>query len=291
MKVSFKLFALALICLFFTQSCKKVIDYHPEWNTSSMSAKIDGILLECTLATAQFYNIGTQTSVQISGIKEVSGFSLMINDFKGVGTYSVADNNIATYLSSNTGPSESYMANAIGMIKITSYTDQKIITGTFEFKGENVVTSAAKTISEGKFSINLVPIKLPETNNGTNNLTAKVDGVVMGFTGEAVLVNLPPIENVLSILTINGEKHMAFGIVGYKGVGTYNLETDGNGGYKKDQTPSGSFSSESGTLVITSDANNRIKGTFAFKAPNDDSSIKTSVNVTEGSFDLPFSKK
>jgi len=290
-KVFFKLCLLALTCLIFTSSCKKEINYHPEWNTSSMSAKIDGILLECTLATAQFYNVGAQTTAQISGLKGTSGFTLMINDFKGVGTYNVADNNIATYLSGNTGPSESYMANSIGTIKITSYTDQNIITGTFEFKGENPSNSTTKNITEGQFSISLVPVKLPETNNSTNNLSAKVDGVLTGFTGEAVQINVPLLGNVLTITSINGDKRIIIGIIGYKGVGTYNLASDGTGGYMKDQTASGSFSSDSGTLIITSDANNKLKGTFAFKAPNDDSSIKTSVNITEGTFDLPFSKK
>lgn len=256
-----------------------------------MSGKIDGVLLECTYATAQTYVTGTKTSIQIIGNKGTTGFSLMIDDFKGVGTYKIPDNNIATYLSGTAGLSESYIGITTGTIKITNYTDQKIIEGTFEFKGENLANSTSKTITEGKFSISLVPIKLPETNNSTNNLNAKVDGIAIGFTGEAFLVNVPPVVNALSIVTINGDKRMVLGIIEYKGVGTYDLGIDGTAAYLKDQTSTGAFGAESGTLKITSDANNRLKGTFAFKAPNQDSSIKTSVTVTEGSFDLPLSKK
>ena len=80
-----KLPLLALVCLLITSSCKKEIDYHQEWDLSTMSAKVDGALLQCTLATAQVYDVDEQISVQISGKKgTTTGFSLMISDFKGV---------------------------------------------------------------------------------------------------------------------------------------------------------------------------------------------------------------
>jgi hypothetical protein len=289
-KLSFKFFLLALTCFIFTTSCKKEIDYHPEWNLSSMSGKIDGVLLECTLATAQTYVVGGKTTIQISGNKGLNGFSLMIDDFKGVGTYNVADNNQGVYLTGVAGLSDSFIGLKEGTIKITSYEDQKIITGTFEFKGENPTNSATKNITEGKFTISLVPIKLPETNNSSNNLNAKVDGVAVGLKGEAVQLNLGPLGNTLTIVSVNGDKRMVFGVIGYKGVGTYKFPDDATGAYLKDQTPSGSFAAESGTLVITSEANNKLKGTFSFQAPNQDFTIKTAVSVTEGSFELPFKK-
>lgn len=43
--------------------------------------------------------------------------------------------------------------------------------------------------------------------------------------------------------------------------------------------------------MITSEAGDKLKGTFAFKAPNENTTINTSVTVTDGTFDLPFSKK
>ncbi|WP_316832193.1 DUF6252 family protein [Pedobacter aquatilis] len=290
MKLSFKTFLLAVFCLVIYSSCKKEIDYHPEWNISSMSAKVDGILLECPIASAQTYPNGTKTTIQISGNKGQTGFSLIIDDFKGVGTYKTTDNNIAIYLS-NTSGTGSFMSTANGTIKITSYTADKIITGTFEFESANISNSETKNITEGKFSISLVPVKLPETNSSTNNLNAKIDGVSMGFTGQATIVNIPTGGNALTVISANGEKRIVLGLFEYKGIGTYDLATDGLGSYMKDQTPTGSFTSDSGTLKITSEANGRLKGTFSFKAPNEDSSIKTSVNVTEGSFDLPLGRK
>ncbi len=255
-----------------------------------MSGKVDGILLECTTSAAAFYPLGSKTTVQIIGSKELSGFSLTIDDFKGVGTYNVSGTNMAIYLKGVNGLQDAYLGITNGTIKIISYTENKILTGTFEFKGENSNTSLQKTITEGKFSINLVPVKLPETNSTTNNLSAKVDGIATGFTGEATSVN-SPLGQLLSIVTINGDKRMVFGILGYKGVGNYTVPGDAEAVYMKDQSATGSFSGKSGTLKITSEANNKLKGTFSFIAPNENSTISTSVTVTEGSFELPLSKK
>lgn len=292
MKLPLKLSLLALVCLLITSSCKKEIDYHQEWALSTMSAKVDGALVQCTLATAQVYDVGGEISVRISGNKGINtGFSLMISNFKGVGTYNLSDNNMAIYLLSTSGLQDAYIGNTSGTIKVTSYLADKYIKGTFEFKGENQSTATSKTISAGQFMISLVPVKLPETNNSTNNLSAKVDGTTIGFTGEAISINTPIIGNLLTIATINGDKRMILSVIDYKGVGTYDLATDGTGSYMKDQTPTGSFAATSGTLVITSEAGGKLKGTFSFKAPNENTTINTSVTVTDGTFDLPFSKK
>nr|WP_227256266.1 DUF6252 family protein [Pedobacter sp. MR2016-19] len=257
-----------------------------------MSAKVDGTLVQCTLATAQVYDVDGQISVQISGNKGINtGFSLMISDFKGVGTYNLSDNNTATYLLDISGLQDAYIGDPSGTIKITSYLANKYIKGSFEFKGQSQSTSTSKTISEGQFMISLVPVKLPETNNSTNNLSAKVDGTTIGFTGEAISINTSIIGNILTIATTNGDKQMILSVTDYKGIGTYDLATEGIGSYMKDQTPTGSFTSTSGTLVITSEAGDKLKGTFSFNALNENTTINTSVTVTDGTFDLPFSKK
>ena len=280
---------MAFLCLLFITSCNKKIDYHPEWDVSTMSGKIDGVLLQCTSASAQSFVLGAKTTLQIIGNKGNSGFSIMIDDFKGVGTYNVSDQNLATYLLGTAGLQDAYISSSTGSVKITSYTEN-LIKGVFEFKGQNILNSDTKNITEGQFTINLTPVKIPETNNGTNNLSAKIDGVTTGFTGEAIST-ATPLGNLLSIVTANGEKRIILSVIGYKGAGTYDLANEGTGGYMKDQTATGSFSAETGTLVITSDAGGKIKGTFSFKAPNEDYRIQTSVNVTDGTFDLPYSKK
>ncbi|MBO9673785.1 MAG: hypothetical protein J7577_10110 [Sphingobacteriaceae bacterium] len=289
MKIPFKLPLLALICLLVTASCKKEIDYRPDWDASSMSGKVDGVLLKCTIATAQTYVIDGKTTLQLLGNKVTTGFSLVISDFKGVGTYTLSDSNIATYLPNNLGLQEAYLSTSDGTIKVTSYLAGQYIKGTFEFKGQNYATSATKTISEGQFNISLVPLKVPESNNSTNNLNAKVDGTAIGFTGEAVSINSPA-GKLLTITTVNGDKRLAISINEYKGVGTYDLAKDGVGIYMKDQSQTGSFYADAGTLVITSEAGNKLKGTFFFSGANQNTTINTSVNITDGTFDLPLSK-
>jgi hypothetical protein len=288
-KVPFKLSLLAFVCLLMISSCKKEVDYHQEWDLSTMSGKVDGILLQCTLTTAQVYDVGGKISAQISGFKGTTAFTLVMSDFKGVGTYTLSDNNFATYLTGTSFFQDAYIGTTAGTIKITSYLAEKYIKGTFEFKGENQFTSISKNITEGQFNISLVPVKLPETNNSTNNLNAKIDGTKTGFTGDATSIT-SPLGKLLTITTINGDKRLALSVIDYKGTGTYDLAQDGTGIYMKDQTSTGTFSAESGTLIITSEAGNKLKGTFSFKAPNEDSRITTSVNVTEGTFDLPFNK-
>lgn len=158
-KLQSTLIAIILLCVTFS-SCKKEINYHPEWDLSSMSAKVDGVLLECSIVTAGFFPDGGKTTIQILGNKGEAGFSLMIDDFKGVGTYNTSDSNMAIYLTNVSGTG-TFMSTAKGTIKVTSYTAENNITGTFEFEGENLATSVIKNITEGKFSINLAKVKAP----------------------------------------------------------------------------------------------------------------------------------
>jgi len=290
MKVPFKLSLLALFCLIITSACRKEVDYHQDWDTSTMSAKVDGVLLQCTFVTAQTYQANGQTTMQLSGNKGItSGFSLLISDFKGVGTYDLSESNVAMYIPNYTsGLQDTYIGTSGGTIKVTSYLANKYVKGTFEFNGQNTITSATKTINGGQFTINLEPAKIPESNNSTNNLNAKVDGIATGFTGEATLVT-SPFGKSLIITTVNGDKRLVISINGYNGAGTYDIAKDGTGVYMKDQSQTGSFYAETGTLVVTSDAT-KLKGTFFFNGPNQDGTINTSVNITEGTFDLPLGK-
>lgn len=290
-KVNSIIITLILFSVAFS-SCKKEINYHPEWDVSSMSGKIDGVLLKCTLASAQTYTVGTETIIQISGSKGNVGFTLMINNFKGVGTYNIADGSIATYLEGTSGTQDAYMALSKGTIKITSYSADKLIKGTFEFDGENIVTSKTKNITEGQFTISLVPVKIPETTNSTNNLSAKIDGTLAGFTAQANLISTPATGNVMTIIGLNGEKVMTLGILDYKGIGIYEFKKGlGQASYLQDKTPAGSFSdTETGKITITSATATTIKGTFEFVAPNQDSNIKTKKTITEGSFELKYAK-
>ena len=288
-KLQSALIAIILLCVTFS-SCKKEINYHPEWDLSSMSGKVDGVLLQCSMASAGFFTDGGKTTAQILGSKGEFGFNLLIDDFKGVGTYSISDRNIGTYLTNVSGTG-TFMGFEKGTVKITSYTADKNITGTFEFEAENFSNSTKKTITEGKFSINLVPVKIPETTNSTANLKAKVDGIPQSFTAEANLI-ASPVGNIMTIIGVNGEKNLSLGIFEYKGVGVYEFKKRlGQGDYAQDRTPSGSFTdTETGKITVTSVTSTTIKGTFEFVAPNQDSRINTKRTITDGTFEMKYTK-
>ncbi|WP_316736415.1 DUF6252 family protein [Pedobacter aquatilis] len=287
-KIKFLVCALIIFSVTLS-SCKKEIDYHPEWSKSSMSGKVDGVLLECSIATASFFPDGTKTTAQILGNKGEFGFNLLIDDFKGVGTYSISDRNIGTYLTNVTGTG-TFMGFEKGTVKITSYTADKNITGTFEFEAENFSNSTKKTITEGKFSINLVPVKIPETIVSTANMSAKIDGTKTLFTAQAELIS--SVGNLMSITGVNGEKTIGIGMFEYKGVGVYEFSKGmGQGHYGQDKTPTGSFSDDvNGKITVTLATSTTIKGTFEFVAPNQDSRINTKRTVTEGEFEMKYSK-
>lgn len=154
MKNYIKLFCLTFFSLIIVISCKKEIDYHPEWDPSTMSGKIDGVLLRCSLLAAQTNVIGDKKTLQIVGQNGNSAFSLTIVDFKGVGTYPVTSPNLAMYIANSPVLQNTFMAIDEGNIKITAYTDQKI-KGTFEFKGynQNGNSKTAVSITDGTFDM------------------------------------------------------------------------------------------------------------------------------------------
>jgi hypothetical protein len=124
----------------------------PPVNTVMMSTKVNGNLVNCDLATAQFDQ--SSGTLQVIGIKGQEAFTFTFQNFKGVGTYNAADfTSFANYTNGIADPLvNSFFADS-GTIKITS-TANNFIKGTFEFNATNTVGDV-KTITEGVFTIKL----------------------------------------------------------------------------------------------------------------------------------------
>jgi len=295
------LLLLLIITSFGFSSCQKDIVFvegsgpggtKPTTYTTKMSAKVDGVLVDCEFAYAQqFTNPDGTKDIQIHGSKSVQAFILDLQNFKGVGSYNAADlTSSATYVAGITDAfGDSYLSES-GTIKITTY-NSKVIIGTFEFKGPNDI-GTIKTITEGQFVISLEPIPGPTPGATTTNITAKVDGISTAFTGQAAYVKSTLIGNVMTIVGTNGVKAITIAIYNYKGSGTYEIDIDAQGSYNEDQSQTGSYATESGVktgkLIITSSTSNTIKGTFEFTAPNMNTFLNTKKIITEGKFDLSF---
>jgi hypothetical protein len=264
------------------------------FSSSSMSAKVNGVLVQCNIAIAQIDPSGSSVILQINGLKDPEAFTLTFSDFKGTGSYNAADIvSMGSYVNGIANPFINAFNATSGDIKITSYVANKVIVGTFQYVAENSVGDI-KNITEGKFSISLAPIPGPSTSVDDKSLSAKVDGTLNTFTGQAnLLENAPIVGTTMTIIGINGVKNISVGIFDFKGVGDYILDPTKNqfqGDYSEDQSPSGSFSSESGKVTVTSYTATNIKGTFQFVAPNENMNFSTKKTITEGKFDVNYTK-
>ncbi|WP_316803845.1 DUF6252 family protein [Pedobacter nototheniae] len=120
-------------------------------------------------------------------------------------------------------------------------------------------------------------------------MSAKVDGTYTAFTAQATLITGSPLGKTLTIIGKNGDKIITVAIYDFKGAGVYSIDDLAQASYNQDLTPSGSFMSSTGSVIVTSSTGTNIKGTFTFVAPNEDSQINTTKTVTEGSFNLAYS--
>lgn len=135
----------------------------------------------------------------------------------------------------------------------------------------------------------------------SGTITCKIDGVSYSFQGNYSILS----SGVGSMYTIAGGtsdgttgRTISVGVYNYTGPKTYDLATEGVGNYgyypmsnTSDVTVYGTNaagSPGSGTATVTSDANNRLQGTFSFTANKAmGSGAASSVTVTEGAFDVP----
>ena len=290
-----------LIALLFFSSCQKPIVFVegsgpggtiPNFNSSSMSAKVNGVLVTCEFAYAQSYTQAGKLNMQLNGFKNPQAFVITWQDFKGVGTYNAADIiSSANYVAGITDPlTQGYFAES-GTIKVTTYND-KVIAGTFEFEAANTL-GEKKQITEGKFSISLVAPAGPTPGAGNENMSAKIDGTLTPFLAEGGLLSSPPFGKIMNIIGINDQQQLVMSIYDYKGVGTYLIDNEiAQGAYNFNLTQGNSYATEdgkvAGKIVITSATANTLKGTFEFVAPNEDYQITTKKTITDGKFDIKF---
>ena len=292
------LLLLVILSTFGFSSCQKDIVFVegsgpggtlPPSYTTKMSAKVDGVLVECEFAFSQTYkNSNGQIDLEINGVKNPQAFVFNFQNFKGLGTYNAADLlSGATYFAANGDAANNNYIAKTGTIKITTYSS-KVIIGTFEFNGVNA-NGAVKNITEGTFVISLT------TNTGISNanLSAKVDGAVTLFTAQGAYIKSAAVGNILTITGTNGNKVISLVIRDFKGSGTYEIDIDAQGAYNEDQSQNGSFATtsgiKSGKIIVTSSTATTLKGTFDFVAPNSNNSLTTTKAITEGKFDISYS--
>ncbi|TCC92133.1 hypothetical protein EZ428_10400 [Pedobacter frigiditerrae] len=254
----------------------------PATNITKMSAKVDGVLVECDLAYAQKWT--GQKAIQINGFKNPQAFAFTWDDIKGVGTYNAADIvSNAAYTANMLDPLDnSYFAES-GTIKITTY-NSKVIIGTFEFKAVNT-DGAIKNITEGRFVINLEKDLVLDQDNDNSTFSVKIDGVQTSFL-DAQIVDA----GAINIIGITGNKTFALGIFNFNGPGTYDVTGAINTGAHLSYIPdiNTSYHSISGKIIVTASTADGIVGTFQGILKLQDSSTTTLLTLTEGKFDVKY---
>ena len=122
----------------------------PTKATVLMSAKVNGILVNCESVAAQ--NDQNSGTLQINGTKAPEVFTFKFEGFKGPGTYNAADfTSFASYVNGTADPLLNIFPAESGTIKITKFTST-MINGTFDFKAINA-NGDIKTITEGVFVV------------------------------------------------------------------------------------------------------------------------------------------
>jgi len=153
MKKSIQIICTILLIGF--SSCKKTINYHPEWDVplpESVSAKVDGNAFESTATSAVLYT-SAGNLLQIVGERSGVVFNLSLSAYHGVGDYVVSTTGAYLTYSENTSSLASSWVAQSGTVKITTVNENRV-TGTFSFIGTDIAgNGTSKTISEGKFSV------------------------------------------------------------------------------------------------------------------------------------------
>lgn len=273
-------------------ACQKPIDF-PEGSgpggkkptPSFFKAKVNGVWVECNVNVGQLYTQSGTNDIQISGIKDgIQGFTIVLQDYKGVGSYSLGYPSSASYISDFKNPSSASFLADNGNVNITSV-NGKIIKGTFEFSCTSLDGNTKKNITEGSFEVSLETPNGPTPGDNDKSLSAKVDGTFVSFVGTGGMIQTP-LGKTISIAGANGRKAISIAIFDYTGPGTYTLDDLAQVGYNEDQSQTGSFLSATGKVVVNTYINGVIKGTFECVAPNEDIRLNTKVTLTEGKFEI-----
>ncbi|RYG16785.1 MAG: hypothetical protein EOO07_12505 [Chitinophagaceae bacterium] len=139
---------------FVVTSCSKNDDDDAAAGDGTLTAKVDGTNFNSTLAVQASQASGT---LSIGGTGSDGQITIMIPAFTGPATYTVASGAaIATY-SLTTAPFTGWSASGIagsGTVTVTENSGGRV-KGTFSFTAVSSGAASSKTITEGKFNIEL----------------------------------------------------------------------------------------------------------------------------------------
>ena len=263
---------------------------------SGFTASVDG--------TAYTYDQFTRASVSaqlpgnyiLIGSRIVSGttaesITLSIYNISATGTYPLGVNssNLGGFASILEG-STSFMTplnGASGTVTVTTLTSTRIA-GTFAFTAANPLSpTSVKTVTNGSFDLTITGTPGTVLPNQGSSMSAQIAGAAWnGAT--IVMINSTSGVFAFGAQSVGGYS-LNFTLTSITGPGTYPLSTTGPGPSEALSAALGStgwssqFAGSTGSVVVTSLTNDRIKGTFSATLT---SSASGSLTIAGGAFDL-----
>ncbi len=151
---SFKTLLALLAFSFVLTSCSKDDDDGAATGNGSLTAKVNGVDFNSTLAVQATLSSGV---LGFGGTGSDGQITIAIHNYTAPGTYTLGGGNMSTAVFSlTTSPFTSYVASMVsgtGSIVVTELAGG-YVKGTFSFTGATT-GGATKTITEGKFNIKL----------------------------------------------------------------------------------------------------------------------------------------
>ncbi len=252
----------------------------PGNGTVYMKGKVNGVMVECTSVTAAVMPItSTETTIQIMGFKGNQGFNIMLNNYKGVGTYDLFVD-VGTYIGNIMDPNTAYFSEQ-GTVKITEATD-KYVKGTFEFKGING-DGETTTITEGQFMSTVVSTGDPGQGADNSRISVKIDGTQTTFD-DCQIVS----PGALNIIGAAGLRSITLSVVDFNGKGTYDVTGKINEGAYLSYTidANTTYREISGKITFTEENDDGLVGTFEGVLKLENSSKL--ITMTEGKFNVKY---
>lgn len=242
-------------------------------NTAPLKATIDGQPWVASFASAAAGANGVFTVSGSSLSTSVTALSLILYYIGAPGTYPLGVGGSVRggqgILSGSGSSWATALTGASGSVTITTVSATRIA-GKFEFSAPpqaGAGTTTTRTVTQGEFDL---PVTGPGTLNVPDNLGSLVTGTIAGtaFNAATVVSVTSPSSGTLTIGASNTAYSVNLVLSGYTGVGTYAMGTGASRTFSVTTagTPQarwgGSNGTTSGTVIVTSATNTRIKGTY-----------------------------
>lgn len=231
--------------------------------------------------------------ITITGVRGNSGEAItMTLEGNNLGTYTdvsmayiVGAGSDLEYININPETDEVW-----GQIKITGVnTSKRTISGSFSFRGWNHNTPTAEPIAffNGRFENvpytgDALPDPVPEPEPGVEYYKAKIGGTLVEF----ISIQALPLGDVLALVGATPSKSIDIRVNADIEPGTYDITDDIETGITAihlDAEAENGYEGIDGTLVIISNADGWIKGTFSFTGIDIDDNT---IEITEGEFNI-----